>query len=438
MTITALPTPPSPSDSPAVFNAKAFDLLGALPTFVTEANGLEAENAAAASAAATAAANAVLASKLDTANPSYTGTLTGGTGVVNIGAGQVVKDASGNFGLGVTPSGWNSNVKAFQYGLVGSLACRVSGEGSYLSSNVYYSGDPALSASGGVYMYSAAATSYSQSDGAHKWYTAPSGTAGNPISFTQVMALNASGVLTLTPTISQAALFNYSGGAYTTWQHSGTSLGDIGAANQVIGGGSSADFAISSRSGSLVLGTANGVERARIDASGNLLVGATSSSFSSRQEITQDGSAPVAMFRKNNADTGSAINIWHGGASGGTTATGINFLRADSSTVGSIGFNGTTISYNTSSDARLKENISNANNGSALIDQIQVRQFDWKSDGSHQRYGFVAQELDAVYPEAVSKPADSDEMMAVDYSKLVPLLVQEIQSLRARLAAAGI
>lgn len=96
MTITALPTPPSPSDSPAAFNTKAFDLLGALPTFVTEANGLEAENAAAASAAATSAANAVLASKLNTANPSYTGTLTGGTGVVNLGYGQFVKDAAGN------------------------------------------------------------------------------------------------------------------------------------------------------------------------------------------------------------------------------------------------------------------------------------------------------------------------------------------------------
>lgn len=100
MTITALPTPPSPSDSPATFNSKAFDLLGALPTFVTEANGLEAENAA----AATAAANAVLDSKLDDNNPSYTGTLTGGTGVVNLGSGQFVKDASGNIGLGATPN----------------------------------------------------------------------------------------------------------------------------------------------------------------------------------------------------------------------------------------------------------------------------------------------------------------------------------------------
>ncbi|BCV04433.1 MAG: hypothetical protein CM15mV86_160 [uncultured marine virus] len=46
----------------------------------------------------------------------------------------------------------------------------------------------------------------------------------------------------------------------------------------------------------------------------------------------------------------------------------------------------------------------------------------------------VAQELEGVVPEAVTGDADSDEMMGVDYSKLVPMLVKEIQSLRARVA----
>ena len=68
------------------------------------------------------------------------------------------------------------------------------------------------------------------------------------------------------------------------------------------------------------------------------------------------------------------------------------------------------------------------------IDAIQVRSFDWKADGSHQKYGMVAQELQSVAPEAVSGDADSEDMMGVDYSKLVPMLVKEIQSLRARVA----
>ena len=86
------------------------------------------------------------------------------------------------------------------------------------------------------------------------------------------------------------------------------------------------------------------------------------------------------------------------------------------------------------SDARLKENIADADDAGDLIDAIQVRQFDWIADGEHQRYGMVAQELNTVAPEAVSEGETEEDMMAVDYSKLVPMLVKEIQSLRARVA----
>jgi hypothetical protein len=46
----------------------------------------------------------------------------------------------------------------------------------------------------------------------------------------------------------------------------------------------------------------------------------------------------------------------------------------------------------------------------------------------------VAQELMTVAPEAVSVPEDPEKMMGVDYSKLVPMLIKEVQSLRARVA----
>ena len=46
----------------------------------------------------------------------------------------------------------------------------------------------------------------------------------------------------------------------------------------------------------------------------------------------------------------------------------------------------------------------------------------------------VAQELVTVAPEAVSQPEDPEEMMGVDYSKLVPMMLKEIQQLRARVA----
>ena len=110
-------------------------------------------------------------------------------------------------------------------------------------------------------------------------------------------------------------------------------------------------------------------------------------------------------------------------------------FRANGVDKGSINFDGSnTISYTSSSDQRLKENIQDADDAGALIDAIQVRQFDWKVDGSHQKYGMVAQELTTVAPEAVYTPQDPNEMMGVDYSKLVPMLIKEIQSLRNRVA----
>ena len=110
-------------------------------------------------------------------------------------------------------------------------------------------------------------------------------------------------------------------------------------------------------------------------------------------------------------------------------------FRKDGTTVGSISVTAAATAYNTSSDERLKENITDANDAGDKIDAIKVRQYDWKADGSHQDYGMVAQELMTVAPEAVSGDADSEEMMGVDYSKLVPMLVKEIQSLRTRITA---
>lgn len=110
-------------------------------------------------------------------------------------------------------------------------------------------------------------------------------------------------------------------------------------------------------------------------------------------------------------------------------------FRRNTAQVGSISVNSTNTAYNTSSDQRLKDNIQDAEDAGSKIDLIKVRQFDWKIDGSHQDYGMVAQELHEVAPESVLVPEDSDDMMAVDYSKLVPMLVKEIQTLRSRISA---
>ena len=181
----------------------------------------------------------------------------------------------------------------------------------------------------------------------------------------------------------------------------------------------------SSTGNSNILFQTDGTERARIDSSGNLLVGKTSADNTTQGIRFLGSSGFMSIVRSN--DNLVVLNRIDGDGT-------IMEFRTNGTTRGSISISGSTTSYNTSSDQRLKDNIVDAPSASDDIDAIQVRSFDWKADGSHQKYGMVAQELQSVAPEAVTGDADSDDMMGVDYSKLVPMMLKEIQSLRARVA----
>ena len=155
-------------------------------------------------------------------------------------------------------------------------------------------------------------------------------------------------------------------------------------------------------------------ERARIDSSGHLLVGKTSATA---QGLGTEIRGPQIIIGKT--------------ASG--TVNGIYFNHA-TSYVGGLNYSNTATALVTSSDERLKENIADADDAGSKIDAMQVRKFDWKEDGSHQEYGFVAQELEPVFNHAVHTSEDDMGTKSVDYASLVPMLVKEIQSLRNRVA----
>jgi hypothetical protein len=158
-------------------------------------------------------------------------------------------------------------------------------------------------------------------------------------------------------------------------------------------------------------------ESMRIDSSGNLLVGRSSAGAAATDNgHVFYGSGQHYIF----SNATECVRFYETSGSG--------------QQVGSISITSSATAFNTSSDERLKENITDANDAGDKIDAIKVRQYDWKADGSHQDYGMVAQELMTVAPEAVSGDPESDEMMGVDYSKLVPMLIKEVQSLRARVA----
>ena len=218
----------------------------------------------------------------------------------------------------------------------------------------------------------------------------------------------------------------YNGGAARLFMYGGSAADSFTGTQYTHGGNFEAFFGVVQNASNLadfVFQGYNGSvyqERMRISSAGNLLVGTTSaSSLSGDAFLYSPISSNIALCHSSSIVSGTNY---------------IGFLY-NGSTIGSITQSGTTaVLYNVTSDARLKENIANADDAASLIDALQVRKFDWKADNSHQRYGFVAQELLEVAPEAVHQPADPDEMMAVDYSKLVPMLVKELQSLRARVA----
>jgi hypothetical protein len=106
-------------------------------------------------------------------------------------------DSSGSLGLGVTPSAWGSFIKAIDVGNFGSYFA--GGTTTYSGSGYTFLGNNAYLTEGNAWTYkrTAASVQYRQAIGEHQWFNAPSGTAGNAITFTQALTLNANGVLAL-------------------------------------------------------------------------------------------------------------------------------------------------------------------------------------------------------------------------------------------------
>ena len=120
------------------------------------------------------------------------------TGASTIGNSNLINDASGNLGLGVSPSAWSASWTAQQFGQAGSLFAFKSGSNYTVLSNNSYAIGGGYQSGDARYINNGLSTAYIQNNsGEHLWMTAPSGTAGNAISFTQAMTLNASGNLSI-------------------------------------------------------------------------------------------------------------------------------------------------------------------------------------------------------------------------------------------------
>jgi hypothetical protein len=109
----------------------------------------------------------------------------------------------------------------------------------------------------------------------------------------------------------------------------------------------------------------------------------------------------------------------------------VEFYR-QSDFIAAISITTAAVSYNTTSDARRKENARDFDSG-GIIDRLQMYEFDWR-DGSGVGYGpLAAADTAAVFPSAFTYSEEDDLWMA-DYSKLVPVLWEEVALLRLRVA----
>ena len=141
-------------------------------------------------------------------------------------------------------------------------------------------------------------------------------------------------------------------------------------------------------------------ERMRIDSSGNLLVGTTSTAVNPGTVIEPTGR--VSIGRSNNDNVAE-------------------FYRSGTR-VGSIGVTTTNTSFNTSSDYRLKNTIAPMTGALAKVALLKPCTYKWNADGSDGQ-GFIAHELDAVVPGCVTGEKDATREEEYEVSPAVPAVV---------------
>jgi hypothetical protein len=245
-------------------------------------------------------------------------------------------DSSGNLGLGVTPSAWDTLLKAITVTNTAVFSGQTNAEGMRLGSNWYYN-------SGFKYQTTGSASRYDQAAGAHSWLIAASGTAGNAITFRTS--------LTLTGNIS----------------------------------GSNVYPALQINSG-----TATELSTAKI------------------QTIKQDNNTTTS-----NIFVQFLINDGANGC-GQITANGAN-----------------TAAFGSYSDERLKENVVDLEPQLANIMSLRAVEFDYiESEGGGHQVGFIAQNMEQIYPDVVGEREDGMKMIA-GWSKTEARLVKAIQEQQA-------
>jgi len=212
---------------------------------------------------------------------------------------------------------------------------------------------------------------------------------------------------------------------------------------------------IYSHSSNYLATNVNGAERMRIDSSGNLLVGMTSTGSTGGMYIDQTGNVVLASANINSTETkfkwtspkfnaGSqskhGIQLFNGTSdkmefgfisdSGGSQGSFLDTSNTDLGTIIRSDSNGVRLangatSWSSYSDSRLKDVTGEIPNALDKIDAMRGVLFSWNDDEENtQRCGVIAQEVQAVLPEVVDTDTD---YLQVRYTEMIPLLIQGIK-----------
>jgi hypothetical protein len=353
-------------------------------------------------------------------------------------------DTSGNLGLGVTPRAWAGGYKSFDITGPGAIASTASGDTfTQVANGAWFNG------TNWIYQYTGIGAARYQMTGPsgggnHSWYVAASGTAGNTISFTQAMTLDASARWQLNTTTfvgnEQAIIqFNSSGSvtqALNTRDSNAsannnshivlrrsddTYLGSIGRA--------STDTAMFVDGNSYLSLRTGATERARITSGGVYLVGTTNTAGSAGVGVKLHPDGLVATV--STTSISDSYNYYS------ETAGAYRFYVTNGGTVFATN---TTISA--ISDQRLKENIRDLDAGLDAVMALKPRKFDWKAGKGKDKKddrGFIAQEFEQVFPDLIDtwkdQAPEGEEPYKSVRQDLIPVLVKAIQEQQAIITA---